>query len=68
MENQEGVNMQSKIMLAKESYDKSEKQIMQLEREWYGGRYLVNSSNYYDLNVMAILIYLLKQYMVRLLN
>ena len=54
--------MQSKIMLAKESYDKSEKQIMQLEREWYGGRYLVNSSNYYDLNVMAILIYLLKQY------
>lgn len=62
MENQEGVNMQSKIMLAKESYDKSEKQIMQLEREWYGGRYLVNSSNYYDLNVMAILIYLLKQY------
>lgn len=62
MENQKGVNMQSKIMLAKESYDKSEKQIMQLEREWYGGRYLVNSSNYYDLNVMAILIYLLKQY------
>ncbi len=54
--------MQSKIMLAKESYDKSEKQIMQLEREWYGGRYLVNGSNHYELNVMAILIYLLKQY------
>lgn len=62
MENQEGVSMQSKIMLAKETYDKSEKQIMQLEREWYGRRYLVNSSNYYELNVMAILIYLLKQY------
>lgn len=62
MENQKGVNMQSKIMLAKESYDKSEKQIMQLEREWYGGRYLVNGSNHYELNVMAILIYLLKQY------
>lgn len=54
--------MQFKIMLAKETYDKSEKQIMQLEREWYGRRYLVNSSNYYELNVMAILIYLLKQY------
>lgn len=54
--------MQSKIMLAKETYDKSEKQIIQLEREWYGRRYLVNSSNYYELNVMAILIYLLKQY------
>lgn len=62
MENQEGVSMQSKIMLAKETYDKSEKQIIQLEREWYGRRYLVNSSNYYELNVMAILIYLLKQY------
>lgn len=54
--------MQSKIMLAKEVYDKSEKQIFQLEREWYAGRYLSNVSDYYDLNVMAALIYLLKKY------
>ena len=27
-------------MLAKEVYDKSEKQVLQLEREWYAGRYL----------------------------
>lgn len=54
--------MRSKIMLAKEVYDKSEKQIFQLEREWYGGRYLSNVNDYYDLNVMAALIYLLKKY------
>lgn len=54
--------MRSKIMLAKEVYDKSEKQIFQLEREWYAGRYLSNVSDYYDLNVMAALIYLLKKY------
>lgn len=49
-------------MLAKEVYDKSEKQIFQLEREWYVGRYLSNINDYYDLNVMAALIYLLKKY------
>lgn len=49
-------------MLAKEVYDKSKKQILQLEREWYAGRYLSNIKNYYDLNVMAALIYLLKKY------
>lgn len=49
-------------MLAKEVYDKSEKQIFQLEREWYAGRYLSNINDYYDLNVMAALIYLLKKY------
>lgn len=54
--------MRSKIMLAKEVYDKSEKQIFQLEREWYAGRYLSNINDYYDLNVMAALIYLLKKY------
>ena len=51
--------MRSKIMLAKEIYDKSEKQILQLEREWYAGRYLSKVKDYYDLNVMAALIYLL---------
>lgn len=54
--------MRSKIMLAKEIYDKSEKQILQLEREWYAGRYLSKVKDYYDLNVMAALIYLLKRY------
>ena len=54
--------MQSKIMLAKEVYDKSEKQVLQLEREWYAGRYLSKVEDYYDLNVMAALIYLLKNY------
>ena len=54
--------MRSKIMLAKEVYDKSEKQILQLEREWYAGRYLSKVKDYYDLNVMAALIYLLKKY------
>ena len=49
-------------MLAKEIYDKSEKQILQLEREWYAGRYLSKVNDYYDLNVMAALIYLLKKY------
>lgn len=49
-------------MLAKEVYDKSEKQILQLEREWYAGRYLSKVKDYYDLNVMAALIYLLKKY------
>lgn len=54
--------MRSKIMLAKEVYDKSEKQVLQLEREWYAGRYLSKIKDYYDLNVMAALIYLLKKY------
>ena len=53
--------MQSKIMLAKKTYDMSEKEILQLEREWYAGRYIGNTEKYYDINVMAALIYLLKK-------
>lgn len=53
--------MQSKIMLAKKTYDMSEKEILQLEREWYAGRYIGNTEKYYDINVMAVLIYLLKK-------
>lgn len=53
--------MQSKIMLAKKTYDMSEKEILQLEREWYAGRYIGNTEKYYDINIMAALIYLLKK-------
>lgn len=53
--------MQSKIMLAKKTYDMSEKEVLQLEREWYAGRYIGNTEKYYDINVMAALIYLLKK-------
>lgn len=53
--------MQSKIMLAKKTYDMSEKEILQLEREWYAGRYIGNTEKYYDINVMVALIYLLKK-------
>lgn len=48
-------------MLAKKTYDMSEKEILQLEREWYAGRYIGNTEKYYDINVMAALIYLLKK-------
>jgi hypothetical protein len=48
-------------MLAKKTYDMSEKEILQLEREWYAGRYIGNTEKYYDINVMAVLIYLLKK-------
>ena len=53
--------MQSKIMLAKKTYDMSEKEVLQLEKEWYAGRYIGNTEKYYDINVMAALIYLLKK-------
>lgn len=48
-------------MLAKKTYDMSEKEVLQLEREWYAGRYIGNTEKYYDINVMAALIYLLKK-------
>lgn len=48
-------------MLAKKTYDMSEKEILQLEREWYAGRYIGNTEKYYDINIMAALIYLLKK-------
>ena len=35
-------------MLAKKTYDMSEKEILQLEREWYAGRYIGNTEKYYD--------------------
>jgi len=48
-------------MLAKKTYDMSEKEVLQLEKEWYAGRYIGNTEKYYDINVMAALIYLLKK-------